>query len=211
MTFDDIRSGPAAARRKKGYSKILNTCRLALADGYEYAWIDTCCIDKSSSAELSEAINSMYRWYEISEVCYVYLADALEDCRSMHALRQPTSFETGRCRWLSRGWTLQELIAPHSLRFYNRNWSPIEFTNIELADFTGVDIALFTKSKEPRDFSIAKRFSWAAHRSTTRRGDEAYSLLGLFVQFLLSPTLKYSVRQAVGDYALRPIPQAWVS
>lgn len=82
VTFEDCKS--SAVKDKKGYKKIQHTCRLAIADGIEYVWIDTCCIDKSSSAELTEAINSMYKWYQQAKVCYAYLSDLqggkLEKC-----------------------------------------------------------------------------------------------------------------------------------
>ena len=62
-------------RRRIGYRKIFDCCKQAKRDGYEWLCVDTCCIDKRSSAELSEAINSMYRWYENLRVCYAYLHD----------------------------------------------------------------------------------------------------------------------------------------
>lgn len=85
---------------KAGYAKITETCRLSLAQGLEYSWVDTCCIDKTSSAELTEAINSMFRWYEKAQVCYVYLAD-------LHAASMPIAGELKKCHWFSRDWTLQ--------------------------------------------------------------------------------------------------------
>ena len=73
VTFQDIQ-GPEAVK-KKGYAKLQQSSKQALLDGHRYIWIDTCCIDKSSSTELSEAINSMFRWYERAKVCYAYLHD----------------------------------------------------------------------------------------------------------------------------------------
>ena len=87
--------------------KILEACRVAREAGYELLWIDSCCINKDSSSELSEAINSMYRWYGLSRVCYAYLAGVApgeDPSREWSAFR--------RSRWFRRGWTLQELIAP---------------------------------------------------------------------------------------------------
>ena len=88
-----------------GWKKTEITCPLALDDGYDYAWVDTCCIDKKSSAELTEGINSMISWYKASQLCYVYLAD--------HDMSEPNA-EISNARWFTRGWTLQELIAPAS-------------------------------------------------------------------------------------------------
>jgi len=117
VLFNDIHD-PAQSlpTQKKGFAKVKGSCVQAQRDGYGYIWIDTCCIDKSSSAELSEAINSMFQWYYNSDRCYAYLADV-------------DSSKTGRVadltksRWFTRGWTLQELIAPRDLRFFDRNWS----------------------------------------------------------------------------------------
>ncbi|KAJ0313841.1 hypothetical protein COL5a_007221 [Colletotrichum fioriniae] len=96
------------ASEKSGYKKILATCREAKANGIEYAWVDTCCIDKTSSAELGEAINSMFRWYRDAEVCYAFLSDwpAADDGG------ESTDDALKDCRWFTRGWCLQELIAP---------------------------------------------------------------------------------------------------
>jgi hypothetical protein len=66
-----------ATRTKQGYKKIIAICDLARKDGYRHAWVDTCCIDKSSSAELSEAINSMFTWCWDACVCYAYLSDLM--------------------------------------------------------------------------------------------------------------------------------------
>lgn len=149
-----------------GYSKITGCCRQARLDGYEYAWVDSCCIDKSSSAELSEAINSMFKWYLDAEVCYAYLSDVEE--RS----------EFGRSQWFTRGWTLQELLAPHFLVFYDKNWKEID-TKLrlrkELESITGIAHLMNFE-----DASVAQKMSWASRRTTTRVEDEAYCLMGIF-------------------------------
>ncbi|KAF2207645.1 hypothetical protein CERZMDRAFT_50719 [Cercospora zeae-maydis SCOH1-5] len=104
VSFDDFHQDDAKTR--DGYRKIEYTCAQALKDGIEYVWVDTCCIDKRSSADLSEAINSMYRWYYNAQVCYAYLEDVW------------TPPESRRSLWFTRGWTLQELIAPETVRFF---------------------------------------------------------------------------------------------
>ena len=107
---------------KAGYEKILACCRQADHDNLEYLWIDTCCIDKSSSAELSEAINSMWKWYNRSRVCYVYLQDV-----EFQAVQSPDDFAKAlaKCRWITRGWCLQELLAPLNVVFLARDWSAL--------------------------------------------------------------------------------------
>ena len=98
-------------RERAGYKKILDTCRQARKDGYEWVWVDTCCIDKRSSAELSEAINSMYSWYGNAKTCYAYLHDA--DGSSFPTEKDDEKYPSnGWPEWVSRGWTLQEMIAP---------------------------------------------------------------------------------------------------
>ncbi|ROW03566.1 hypothetical protein VSDG_01400 [Cytospora chrysosperma] len=161
--------------RKYGYSKIVKTCRFALKGGLEYAWVDTCCIDKSSSAELTEAINSMFRWYEKAVICYVYLADVKPQMHLEQGLK--------RCRWITRGWTLQELIAPRECQLFDSEWKyrgrKTELKEM-LAKLTGVPASVLAKEMSPRDYSVAQRMSWAAMRTTTRTEDVAYCLMGLF-------------------------------
>ncbi|KAK4178078.1 vegetative incompatibility protein HET-E-1 [Triangularia setosa] len=163
--------------QKIGYAKIRNTCLLAAQDGFDYAWVDTCCIDKSSSAELSEAINSMFYWYQQAAVCYVYLSDLHPDT--------DLSSDSGlaSCRWFTRGWTLQELIAPRNVRFYDRKWNfrgTKMDINRQIHGITGIPESLLRHESSVFDFAIAQRMSWAAKRETTRIEDTAYCLLGLF-------------------------------
>ncbi|KAI1862489.1 hypothetical protein JX265_009203 [Neoarthrinium moseri] len=176
VTFQDIKEGvPDALRRRKAFSKIQDTCKLALAQGYKHAWIDTCCIDKSSSAELTEAINSMFNWYRESANCYVYLTDLAET--------ESLDEKLSRCRWSSRGWTLQELIAPPKLEFYDAQWkyrgTKAEFSDL-LSEATGVNEGILTGTQNLADVPVGRRMSWASTRRTTRVEDMAYSLLGIF-------------------------------
>ncbi|KAF8878275.1 hypothetical protein CPB84DRAFT_1794272, partial [Gymnopilus junonius] len=149
----------------------------ALLDGFTYVWVDTCCIDKTSSSELSEAINSMYKWYQEAEVCYAYLVDV---SASENAFDVDSQFR--RCKWFTRGWTLQELIAPLSLVFYDKKWMEIGTKSSLRKVITQVtniskQVLLVNHSGE---ISIAARMLWAANRQTTRIEDMAYCLLGLF-------------------------------
>ncbi|KAM5355032.1 hypothetical protein ACJ41O_001678 [Fusarium nematophilum] len=172
-------------RFKPGYQKIIWACSQAAEDQIGHVWADTNCIDKSSSAELSEAINSMFKWYRRSLVCYVYLEDVppvtLDQC-----IEPDSAFRNAR--WFTRGWTLQELIAPPNVNFFSNDWTLIA-TKSELApcisEITGIAWSCLLKGRlskaHPlRRYSVAQRLTWASRRSTTRIEDQAYSLLGLF-------------------------------
>jgi len=169
-------------RRRDGYRKIIRSCEEAKKDGYKWLWVDTCCIDKQSSAELSEAINSMYRWYENARVCYAYLHDvsgsSLPTARNME--RYPNS--DGWPEWFSRGWTLQEMIAPRDLQFFNKHWHPIgnkRALSPILQNITRVPQDILKDGFASNRPCVAQIMSWAANRTTTRVEDRAYSLMGL--------------------------------
>ncbi len=117
ISFRDVADGEN--RAGSGFDKIKEACRLTWKDNLEYIWIDTCCIDKSSSAELTESINSMFWWYKNAEVCYAYLSDLVSGGATALQSDLPS------CRWFTRGWTLQELIAPKRLEFYDGQWRHI--------------------------------------------------------------------------------------
>ncbi|KAF4625422.1 hypothetical protein G7Y89_g12747 [Cudoniella acicularis] len=170
-----------ALRSRAGFQKIEKFVQLAAQGSHPYVWVDTCCIDKSSSAELSEAINSMFAWYGQAELCFVYLSDVHE---TIHEFGPGSEF--GRSRWFTRGWTLQELLAPSHVYFYNSRWDCFgslrqhtalisAMTGIQ-EDFLGVGLS-GSWLKRP---SLAEKMSWAARRRTTRAEDEAYCLLGIF-------------------------------
>jgi hypothetical protein len=163
--------------QKSGYEKIKTCCETGAADGYEYVWIDTCWIDKTSSAELSEAINSMFRWYKMAEVCYVILSD----CPSGDDLTSKDS-AFSRIRWFTREWTIQEPIAPTDLIFFNQDWEDIGTRcclREELTTITGIYDGVFD-SRNLATYSTAQRMSWASRRKTTRIEDTAYCLIGIF-------------------------------
>ncbi|PIL28778.1 hypothetical protein GSI_08822 [Ganoderma sinense ZZ0214-1] len=158
--------------------KIRDACAVARKRRYRYIWIDSCCIDKSSSSELSEAINSMYRWYSLADICVAYLAD-VPPGDNHHA--DDSCFH--RSRWFRRGWTLQELIAPVWLEFLSQDWAPIGSKHVLVSlveSVTDIDYEALLKLKPLDAFSVAQRLSWAAKRETTREEDRAYSLLGIF-------------------------------
>jgi len=176
VTFDDIQDFARAAQ-KKGYRKIKSFCQQALRDGLEYAWVDTCCIDKSSSAELSEAINAMFQWYRDAEVCYASLFDVEEVQR-----QTPESCQFRDSKWFTRGWTLQELLAPRKLLFYSKRWDYLgsrQSLALQVSAVTRIRLQ-YLLGQDLKSASVAERMSWASLRQTTREEDRSYSLLGIF-------------------------------
>ncbi|KAI4943497.1 hypothetical protein J4E91_009407 [Alternaria rosae] len=189
VVFSDL-ADLGQARKKKGFAKIQKTCELAVADGFDYFWVDTCCIDKSSSAELSEAINSMFAWYRASEQCYAYLADVeLQGAFARgEAVRHHNTFALSK--WFTRAWTLQELLAPSNLqssrdegmKFYSRDWQLLgskASIGRRISEITRIPIE-YLEGQSLETASISMRMSWAADRQATRSEDIAYSLLGIF-------------------------------
>ncbi|KAI1077521.1 HET-domain-containing protein [Whalleya microplaca] len=183
VTLQDMQA--SRHMEKQGYRKIVLTCDQARRDGLEWAWIDTCCIDKSSSAELSEAINSMYHWYEQADVCYTYLSD-VQGAEFPRTRYVDGTIDTWRVsRWFARAWTLQELIAPQQVAFYDREWKLVGNRDVariarRISSVTGIPPRLIQGAESLSEYSVAQKMSWAAHRSCTRPEDLAYSLLGLF-------------------------------
>ena len=169
-------------RQRGGYRKIIQSCKLAQKDGYEWLWVDTCCIDKRSSAELSEAINSMYRWYENAKVCYAYLHDVPDPWFPTANDDERYPDFRGWPEWFSRGWTLQELIAPSDVQFLNKDWQSIGDKRAlapTLRNITGVPEHILIHGLYGNRPCVAQIMSWAARRTTTRVEDRAYSLMGL--------------------------------
>jgi hypothetical protein len=178
VTFEDM-INQSQDKGTLGYTKIENTCRLAKERGLAYAWVDTCCIDKRSSAELAEAINSMFRWYKQAIVCFAYLEDLPPAAERTDI--DKSGFEL--CRWFTRGWTLQELIGPKDLEFYDCTWQS-RGTKASLgylvSHITSINLEVLNDGSILESIPIANRMSWAAGRKTTRIEDMAYCLLGIF-------------------------------
>lgn len=180
VTFADFHD-EMTRHNKAGFAKIKLTCDQARAEGIKYAWVDTCCINKESSAELSEAINSMFKWYRLATVCYAYLEDFPQ-------VEIADSSSLSYCRWFSRGWTLQELIAPRRLIFFVPNssgdtWRAIgrkDELHLGLEEITNIPSEILLQQKAIETISVAARMSWAVKRQTTREEDLAYSLMGIF-------------------------------
>jgi hypothetical protein len=181
VTFNDLKihdnTTEVKSKVKEGYKKIFFCAQQARRDGLDYFWVDTCCIDKSNNTELSEAINSMFRWYQNAVKCYVYLSDFEHDI-----LDEDGESAFKESRWFTRGWTLQELLAPKSVEFFSKTGSRLgdkESLSHIIHDITEIPInaLLGTRLSE---FSTAERFSWTENRHTTREEDGAYCLLGMF-------------------------------
>lgn len=180
VSYREFAEGASLERQETaGYLKIKNCCSVARQLGISWAWVDTCCIDKTSSAELSEAINSMFTWYAKSRVCLAYLSDFHDS-----AAFAKNRYHFSGSRWFTRGWTLQELLAPGAVSFYDSQWrffGDKVSLKADVADASKINAAALTDtSGDWEKYSIAERFFWAAHRRTTRVEDEAYSLMGLF-------------------------------
>ena len=178
-------------RTLNGYQKIYDLCKLARRRGLDWVWIDTCCIDKRDNSELSEAINSMFDWYQQARECYVYLHDYFPG----------GSCDLANCDWFTRGWTLQELLAPHSTIFCAADWTfigrkgsrrikttdcrhasyDVPLIHSQLSDITGIRECYFElRNLYLPKASVAERMSWVSKRKTTRIEDIAYCMLGIF-------------------------------
>ncbi|KAH8660308.1 hypothetical protein BX600DRAFT_467538 [Xylariales sp. PMI_506] len=181
VTYSHFAKGDDVRKSMPGWTKIQRACSLALETGTEYLWIDSCCIDSSSTAELTEAMNGMFKWLGQASTCFVYLSD--------YDTATPTTESLGNAHWFTRGWSLQELIAPPEVHFYDKDWNFFgtkSYLCQELCSITGIDEAVLFP---PRDTTIreildevpvGKIMSWASTRYTTRPEDAAYCLLGLF-------------------------------
>jgi Heterokaryon incompatibility protein (HET) len=170
-----------------GYRKITFCGEQAAKDGLKYFWVDTCCIDKRNLPELTKAINSMFRWYHNAAKCYVYLSDVSVPGTGNVEVDENFWMEAfQRSRWFTRGWTLQELIAPVSVDFFSAEGHLLgdkSTLELEITEITGIPIeALHGRSLS--DFSASERFAWAENRETTEEEDIAYCLLGIFDVFM---------------------------
>ncbi|KAA8613965.1 HET domain-containing protein [Pyrenophora tritici-repentis] len=174
VIFDNLKSldnvKDVVAKKEADWNKIHFCARQAERDGLDYFWVDTCCIDKANNTELSKAINSMFRWYQNAEKCYVFLADVGSD-----TLEANGESPFRQSRWFNRGWTLQELLAPHSVEFFSedRGWlGDKESLKHTIHEVTGIPFKAPLGS-DMSEFDVAERFSWAANRQTTEEEDGA--------------------------------------
>ncbi|KAL9027364.1 MAG: hypothetical protein Q9196_004100 [Gyalolechia fulgens] len=172
-TTKSITSGPA-------FDKLHFCGEQAKKDKLQYFWVDTCCIDKSSSAELSEAISSMFSWYQRATKCYVLLTDVCVQLENNDLYDRDSQLR--QSRWFTRGWTLQELLAPPSVEFFSREGKPLgskKSLEKQLSGITGIPISAL-RGNSLSYFSIDERMSWRTNRETTLEEDKVYSLLGIF-------------------------------
>jgi hypothetical protein len=181
-TFQDLMQGVGVS--KAGYKKIQFCAEQAARDGLRHFWVDTCCINKSDYTELSEAINSMFRWYRDANKCYVYLSDI--STRGFDASDPffQSSWESAfrESRWFTRGWTLQELIAPASVEFFSLEGQRLgdkRSLEVLIHEITGIPVEIL-RGGPLVQFTIDERMLWAAKRITKRKEDEAYCLFGIF-------------------------------
>ncbi|OCK72981.1 HET-domain-containing protein, partial [Lepidopterella palustris CBS 459.81] len=194
VTYNELVAGTRKDKNKAGYGKIRFCVDKAAQDGLEYSWVDTCCIDKSTSDELSTAINSMFRWYQRASKCYVYLSDVQCRITWIDAFR--------RSIWFTRGWTLQELIAPPTVEFFSKEGKRLGSKislEPEIYKITKVPIGAL-RGQCLSEFSVDERISWATKRKTTVKEDKAYCLLGIFGVFM---PLIYGEGEAYATLRLR--------
>jgi hypothetical protein len=182
VNFKDLTEG--SGKTKAGYRKLRFCAEQAARDGLQHFWVDTCCIDKSNSVELQEAINSMFRWYQNAAKCYVYLSDVSITKRKASDQFSEFTWELAfrTSRWFTRGWTLQELLAPGSVEFFSREGKRLgdkRTLERQIHEITRIAIPAL-QGTPPSQFGVDERLSWAENRKTTRKEDEAYSLLGIF-------------------------------
>jgi hypothetical protein len=179
VSLQEVEAG--TGKGKAGWEKIQFCAKQAASDGLQYFWVDTCCIDKKNAVELSAAINSMFRWYQNAARCYVYLSDVSKsDNRADDQIVWENTF--GKSRWFTRGWTLQELIAPRSVDFFSLEGE--RFGNkltleARIHKITGIEKNAL-RGDVLSNFSIKERRSWAERRNTTVEEDAAYCLIGIF-------------------------------
>jgi hypothetical protein len=179
VSFQDAEAG--TGKGKAGWEKIQFCAKQAAADGLQYFWVDTCCIDKKNAVELGAAINSMFRWYQNAARCYVYFSDVSKsDTRADDQRAWEEAFR--KSRWFTRGWTLQEIIAPKLVDFFSlegeRLGSKLSLES-KIHEITGIEKNAL-RGDALSNFSIKERMSWAKRRNTTIEEDEAYCLIGVF-------------------------------
>jgi hypothetical protein len=182
VTFEDLVKGTRSG--KIGYKKISFCVKQAIRDGIQYIWVDTCCINKSNNGvELQHAINSMFRWYRNAEKCYVYLEDVPDPEIDAGGQSHQTPWELSlrTSRWFTRGWTLQELIAPEVAEFFSKDWHSLgskATLERQISEITHIPVQALRGSCLD-GFSVIERISWGEKRQTKYEEDQVYSLLGI--------------------------------
>ena len=187
VTFKDLVDG--AKEDKIGYKKIRFCAEQARRNGLQYFWVDTCCIDKSDPIEVQRSINSMFRWYRDATRCYVYLSDVSVSHKRKQQNEQTETISAFReSKWFTRGWTLQELLAPASVEFFTQEGQRLgdkKTLEQHIHEITGITVNALRDNRLSQ-FGIEERFTWAEKRETRHEEDWAYCLLGIFGVFMPS-------------------------
>lgn len=173
VTFQDLVNG--TGKKKNGYKKISFCEKETGRDDLRHFWVDTCCIDKSNKAEESEAINSMFFWYQNAARCYVYLSDVSTSGHGGHSQQSELAWEAAfrASKWFTRGWTLQELLAPITVKFFSKEGHSLgdkKSLEQQIHEITGIAVPAL-QGKSLTQFSIKERFQWAEKRQTKRDED----------------------------------------
>lgn len=186
ISYNELVAG--IGKGKAGYDKIRFCVEKAAEDSLQYSWVDTCCIDRSTSDELSTAINSMFRWYQRANKCSVYLSDVQvsDEVVDVQAFRITWEDAFRRIKWFRRGWTLQELLAPATVEFFckkgKRLGSRISLEQ-EIYEITKIPVEAL-RGQRLSEFSVDERMRWVEKRETTVKEDKSYCLLGIFGVFM---------------------------
>lgn len=176
VTFHEMQNKPTGIYDKKGYEKIRKCCEIASSTGFEFIWIDTCCIDKTNKLELTSTLASMFQYYRNSQVCYTYMADVSSSDNPYDA---GSDFRTST--WFKRGWTLQELVAPLLVTFFDQDWNEIgtkSSLQTVITEETGIPSQVLLMN-HGGEISVAQRMEWAKGRDTAVPEDRAYCMMGL--------------------------------
>jgi DNA polymerase III delta prime subunit len=180
ILFNDFQS-EAYREKEESYRKLAFCAKQAAQDKLQYFWVDTCCIDKWNLTELSKAINSMFQWYKNAARCYVFLSDVSVSTTTEPFQRSDWEASFRTSAWFTRGWTLQELIAPVSVEFFSSEGRRIgDKTSLDLLIHEITNIPLAALHNCPLDqFPTSERERWAENRKTTEAEDTVYCLLGI--------------------------------
>jgi hypothetical protein len=186
VTYDELVDG--TYKNKAGYNKLRFCGERAAQDDLQYFWVDTCCINKSTSVELSSAIRCMFQWYQRAAKCYVYLSDVHVPNEVIDVKSYRITWEGAfrRSRWFTRGWTLQELLAPATVEFFSntgKNLGTKISLEQEIHEITHIPRAAL-RGQRLSEFSVEERMNWAAKRKTKLKEDKVYCLLGIFAVFI---------------------------
>ncbi|KAF5370322.1 hypothetical protein D9758_006934 [Tetrapyrgos nigripes] len=184
VVYEEFIRPQAETKSKSGYQKIEAACLQARKDGIRYLWVDTCCIMQGNPVDVAVNITSMFAFYQNAEVCYAYLVD-ITGCDHKEMFARPRAWwkqYEEPTEWFSRGWTLQELVAPKTVIFYNKFWECIGDKyqlRRDIRRVTTIPAAVLSGEQSIRDVDVITRMSWSYMRVTTKRQDQAFCLQGL--------------------------------